>query len=335
MDSLHSIATALVAEGKGILAADERTSSIGKRFAKIGVENTEANRQAYRELLFTTEGIEQYISGVIMFDETIRQSTKSGTPFPELLKDRGIHVGIKVDMGTVPFEESEETITEGLDELSERLAEYRELGATFAKWRAVIRISDTAPTDRAITANADALARYAALCQEAGIVPIVEPEVLMNGNHTIEQCYEVTKRTLTVVFAALNAEAVTLDGMLLKPNMVISGKDALEQVDAARVAEMTIQCFREVVPAEVPGIVFLSGGQSEQQASENLNAMGSMEDEKPWELSFSFGRALQASALEAWGGKEQHVSAAQAAFLKRAMLSSKARSGEYSVEMEQ
>ncbi len=334
--TLQSIAKELVAPHKGILAADESTGTAGKRLSSIGVENIEENRRNYRELLFTTEGIEQYVSGVILFDETIRQSTQDGVPFPALLKEKGIHTGIKVDKGAKQLVGSpEETVTEGLDGLRERLQEYKILGATFAKWRGVIHISDTLPSENAVHVNAHALARYAALCQEAGIVPIVEPEVLMDGSHTIERCYEVTKIVLGAVFSELKTQGVQLDGILLKPNMVISGKNATDQADAARVAEMTVQCFKEVVPAEMPGIVFLSGGQTEAQACENLDAMNKMQDHGPWELSYSYGRALQASALQAWGGKKEHMAAAQKAFLYRAKLTSAARGGVYSSDMEQ
>lgn len=335
MSSLQTIAKELVDPQKGILAADESTGTAGKRLASIGVENSEENRRAYRELLFTTEGMEQYISGVILFDETIRQSTKDGQAFPALLASKGVHPGIKVDMKAHPLTGSpEEKMTEGLDGLRGRLKEYKELGATFAKWRAVITITEEFPSENCVHVNAHALARYAALCQEAGIVPIVEPEVLMDGSHTIERCYEVTKNVLDKVFAELKMQGVALDGILLKPNMIISGKEASEQADAQKVAEMTVACFKEAVPAEVPGIVFLSGGQTEAQACENLDAMNKMDDHGPWELSYSYGRALQASTLKTWGGSEENVAAAQAAFLERAKRTSAARTGTYSPSME-
>ena len=300
---LHETAKAIVADHKGILAADESTGTIKKRFDSIGVESTEESRRAYRQLLFTAPGMEESIGGVILYDETIRQSTDDGTPFPEVLASKGAIPGIKVDTGAhdqagFPGEK----ITEGLDGLRTRLAEYRELGARFAKWRAVITIGDGIPSVGCIRANAHALARYAALCQEAGIVPIVEPEVLMDADNTIERCYEVTSRTLKWTFHELLVQRVDLRGALLKPNMVISGKGSPTQATAEEVAEWTLRCFHETVPAAVPGIVFLSGGQSDEQASENLNAINSL-GPQPWTLSFSYGRALQAPALTAWGGE--------------------------------
>ena len=331
---LAKIAQTLVAEGKGILAADESTGTIEKRFKSIDVESTEETRRAYRELLFTTEGAAEYISGVILYDETIRQRASDGTPFPELLERQGIVPGIKVDKGAKPLARAPgETVTEGLDSLRERLNEYRELGARFTKWRAVIDIGDGLPTPYAIHVNAHALGRYAALSQEANLVPIVEPEVLMDGDHTIERCYEVTEATLHAVFHELYFQRVELEGMLLKPNMVLSGKDAPEQAGVQEVAEQTIRCLKATVPAAVPGIVFLSGGQSDELATAHLNAMNAM-GEQPWELSFSYGRALQAPALKAWGGKEENVAAAQEAYLHRARLNGAARSGSYSEEME-
>jgi fructose-bisphosphate aldolase class I len=331
---LTGIAQTLVAEGKGILAADESTGTIEKRFKSIDVESTEEARRAYRELLFTTEGTAEYISGVILYDETIRQSASDGTPFPELLERQGIVPGIKVDKGAKPLANAPgETVTEGLDGLRERLNEYRELGARFTKWRAVIDIGDGLPTPYAIHVNAHALARYAVLSQEANLVPIVEPEVLMDGDHTIERCYGVTEATLHAVFHELHLQRVKLEGMLLKPNMVLSGKDAPEQAGVHEVAEQTIRCLKATVPAAVPGIVFLSGGQSDELATAHLNAMNAMGDH-PWELSFSYGRALQAPALKAWRGKEENVAAAQQAYLHRARLNGAARSGSYSAEME-
>jgi fructose-bisphosphate aldolase, class I len=331
---LTKIAHTLVEAGKGILAADESTGTIEKRLQSIDVESTEETRRAYRELLFTTEGAAEYISGVILYDETIRQSTSDGTPFSELLERQGIVPGIKVDKGAKPLAKAPgETVTEGLDGLRERLNEYRELGARFTKWRAVIDIGDGLPTPYAIHVNAHALGRYAVLSQEANLVPIVEPEVLMDGNHTIERCYEVTEATLHAVFHELYLQQVELEGMLLKPNMVLSGKDASEQAEVQEVAEQTIRCLRATVPAAVPGIVFLSGGQSDELATAHLNAMNAM-GEHPWELSFSYGRALQAPTLKAWGGKEENVAAAQEAYLHRARLNGAARSGSYSEEME-
>jgi fructose-bisphosphate aldolase class I len=332
--TLEETARALVAEGKGILAADESDSTIKKRFDAIGVESTEENRRAYRDLLFTTEGVEEYISGVILFDETIRQPAADGTPFPELLARRGIIPGIKVDFGAKPLANAPgETITEGLDGLRDRLAEYRELGARFAKWRATYSIGPELPSQYAIWTNAHALARYAALCQEAGLVPIVEPEVLMDGDHTIETSYRVTSRVLTAVFTELHDQRVELEGTLLKPNMVLSGYDAPAKAGADEVAELTIRCFRRHVPAAVPGIVFLSGGQSDEDATANLNAMNARAPH-PWELSFSYGRALQAPAQKAWRGDPANAEAAQKAFYRRAKFNSAARSGSYAPEME-
>ena len=331
---LAKIAQAIVADGKGILAADESTGTIEKRLKSIDVESTEEMRRAYRDLLFTTEGAAEYISGVILYDETIRQSALDGTPFPKLLENQGIVPGIKVDKGAKPLAKAPgETVTEGLDGLRERLNEYRELGARFTKWRAVIDIGDGLPTPYAIHVNAHALGRYAVLSQEAGLVPIVEPEVLMDGDHTIERCYEVTEATLHAVFHELHLQRVELDGMLLKPNMVLSGKDASEQAGVQEVAEQTIRCLKATVPAAVPGIVLLSGGQSDELATAHLNAMNAT-GEHPWELSFSYGRALQAPALKAWGGKEENVAAAQEAYFHRARLNGAARSGSYSEEME-
>ena len=334
LEDLRSTAKELVAEGKGILAADESSGTIEKRFSSIEVESTEENRRAYRDLLFTTPGASEFISGVILFDETLRQSSADGTPFAELLSNQGIVPGIKVDKGAKPLAGAPgETVTEGLDGLRERLAEYGQLGARFSKWRAVIEIGDETPSDYGISVNAHALARYAALSQEAGIVPIVEPEVLMDGDHTIERCYQATARTLKAVFGELFDQRVELAGMLLKPNMVLSGKDASEQASVEQVAAATLRCFRETVPAAVPGIVFLSGGQTDELATAHLNAMNA-HGEHPWELSFSYGRALQAPALKAWGGEAGNVEAAQQAFLRRAKLNGAARSGLYAPEME-
>jgi len=335
-NELRSIAQAMVAPGKGILAADESTSTIKKRFDAIKVESTEETRRFYREILFTAKGCEKHVSGVIFYDETLRQKSSDGTPFPKLLADKGIVPGIKVDTGAkdLPCFPGEK-ITEGLDGLRERLIEYHGLGARFAKWRAVIDI-DTAkgiPSDYALAANAEALARYATLCQEQGIVPIVEPEVLMDGAHSIETCYEVTCRTLAVTFAHLFRARVELEGMVLKPNMVIAGKKAKTQATTEQIAELTVRCFRQHVPAAVPGIVFLSGGQSEEEATRNLNTINAL-GKHPWEISFSYGRALQQSTLDAWRGNAKNKEAAQRAYLHRCKLNGLARSGKYKAEME-
>jgi fructose-bisphosphate aldolase, class I len=334
MGDLESTAKALVAEGKGILAADESDGTIKKRFDSIGIESTEENRRTYRDLLFTTEGVEEYISGVILFDETIRQSSADGTPFPKLLESKGIIPGIKVDKGAKPLANAEgETVTEGLDGLRGRLEEYRELGARFAKWRATYSITDHLPSDYCIWTNAHALARYAALCEEAGLVPIVEPEVLMDGTHTIERAFSVTNRVLGAVYTELFDQKVRLEGTLLKPNMVLSGYDASDHASPDDVAEWTLKCFRRHVPAAVPGIVFLSGGQSDEDATANLNAMNKRAPH-PWQLSFSYGRALQAPALKAWTGKPENVQAAQRAYYHRAKMNGAARTGMYAPEME-
>jgi fructose-bisphosphate aldolase class I len=335
--SLNEIAKALVSENRGILAADESTSTIKKRFDGIGVENTEENRRAYRELLFTTKGAGEFISGVILYDETIRQKTKDGKTFVALLKEQNIIPGIKVDSGAKDLAKfPREQVTEGLDGLRERLVEYGKIGAEFAKWRAVIDIDTAAgiPSDYCLEANAHALARYAALCQEQGIVPIVEPEVLMDGGHSLEVCGEVTTRVLEVTFNALYRHRVALEGMLLKPNMVISGKKAPKQASAEEIADATVTTFLRTVPAAVPGIVFLSGGQSEKEATANLNAMNARHPRLPWQLSFSYGRALQESALKAWKGKADGVAAGQAAYLKRSRCNGAARTGKYAASME-
>jgi fructose-bisphosphate aldolase, class I len=332
--SLEEIAKALVAPGKGILAADESDGTIKKRFDSIGVESTEENRRAYRELLFTTEGMEEFISGVILFDETIRQSASDGTPFPKLLESRGIIPGIKVDKGAKPLAGAEgETVTEGLDGLRERLEEYYELGARFTKWRAVISIGDGIPSDYCIWTNAHALARFAALSQEAGMVPIVEPEVLMDGDHSIDESYRVTDRTLQALYTELFDQRVKREGSLLKTNMVVSGYDSQDQADVDTVAEMTIKCLENTCPAAVPGVVFLSGGMSDEDATARLNAMN-QRGPHPWELSFSYGRALQAPALKAWGGDPSKVEEAQKAFYRRAKFNGAARSGSYAPEWE-
>jgi fructose-bisphosphate aldolase class I len=335
LQTLEKTAKELVAPGRGILAADESDGTIKKRFDSIGVDSTEENRRAYRDFLFTTEGAEEFISGVILYDETIRQSSADGTPFPRLLAERGIIPGIKVDKGAKPLAHApEETITEGLDSLRERLEEYRNLGARFTKWRAVITIrGEHIPSDYCIWTNAHALARYAALSQEAGLVPIVEPEVLMDGDHDMERSYSVTSKTLQAVFTEIYDQRVAREGMLLKPNMVLSGYDSPEQADTQSVARMTIKCLQNTVPAAVPGIVFLSGGQSDEAATAHLNAMNAL-GPHAWELSFSYGRALQAPALKAWGGEAANVAQAQQAYYNRARLNGAARSGSYSKEME-
>jgi fructose-bisphosphate aldolase class I len=333
---LEQTAKALVAPGKGILAADESTGTIKKRFDSIGVESTEETRRAYRDLLFTTDGAEDFISGVILYDETIRQTSADSMPFPDLLASKGIIPGIKVDKGAHDLASApDEKVTEGLDGLRDRLHEYRELGARFTKWRAVVTIDgDHIPSEYCIWTNAHALARFAALSQEAGLVPIVEPEVLMDGDHTIERSFEVTSRTLHAVFTELRDQRVHFEQMLLKPNMVLSGYDSPKQAGVEDVAQQTLRCFRRHVPAAVPGIVFLSGGQSDEVATAHLNAMNAL-GPHPWELSFSYGRALQAPALKAWGGSADNVEAAQKAFYARARLNGLARSGSYSPEMEE
>jgi len=339
-EKLEDIAQAMVAPGKGILAADESTGTIKKRFDSIGIENNEENRRDYREMLFrSTDAMRNYVSGVILFDETIRQKAKDGTPLVDLIKAAGSIPGIKVDAGAKALAgptSKIEKVTEGLDGLRERLAEYYKLGARFAKWRAVITIADGCPTWNCVKANAHALARYAALCQEANIVPIVEPEVLMDGEHSthdIDRCYEVTEWTLRTVFEELYDARVRLEGMVLKPNMVIAGQKSPKQASAQEVAERTVQCLKASVPAAVPGIAFLSGGQTDEQATEHLslmNAMGNL----PWKLTFSYGRALQAAALKAWGGRSENVAAAQRAFAHRAKMNGLASLGRWERSLE-
>jgi fructose-bisphosphate aldolase, class I len=331
---LEETARALVSRGKGILAADESSGTIEKRFKSIGVESNEDTRRAYRELLFTTPNMEEYVSGVILFDETIRTNASDGNNFARILEGKGVIPGIKVDKGTVSMAESpEEKITEGLDGLRERLEEYKNFGARFTKWRAVITIGDTIPTDTCIEANAEDLARYAAQAQELDLVPIVEPEVLMDGQHDLDTCRKVTYRTLKSVFMKLSDHNVLLSGMLLKPNMVVPGKESGQELDPKKVAEATVQMFKEVVPAEVAGVVFLSGGMSSQEASACLNEMNKLEN-LPWQLSFSYGRALQEDALKTWTGVEGNKEKAQKVFLHRAKMNSLARSGKYSSDME-
>ncbi len=327
---LQDTARALVAEGKGILAADESSGTIKMRFDSIQAESTETNRRDYRTLLFTAPGVGDHISGVILFDETSRQNAADGTPLVSILQDAGIFPGIKVDTGAKPLAgHPDETVTEGLDGLRERLEEYAGLGARFAKWRAVYRIGEAIPSPACISANAHALARYAALCQEAGLVPIVEPEVLMDGDHDIDDCDIVTEEVLRTVFNELAVQDVMLEGMLLKPNMVISGSTCAEQAGVEEVAARTVQCLLRSVPAAMPGVVFLSGGQSDEVATLHLNAMNKIPAVKPWKLSFSYGRALQAAPLKAWGGKAENAAAAQAALMERAQANGAATLGQY------
>jgi fructose-bisphosphate aldolase, class I len=332
--ALEMTARALVAPGKGILAADESDGTIKKRFDSIEVESTEENRRAYRDLLFTTPGMEEHISGVILFDETIRQSSADETPFPKLLEEKGVIPGIKVDKGAKPLALAErETVTEGLDGLRDRLAEYVDLGAGFAKWRATYSIGEDLPSEYCVWVNAHALARYAALCQEAGLVPIVEPEVLQDGEHTIEESAKATGRVLLAVYQELHDQRVDTAGTLLKPNMVLSGYSAESRAGIDEVADATLDVLYKHVPASVPGIVFLSGGQTDEDASAHLSAMNA-KGPHPWELSFSYGRALQSPALKAWRGDESNVQAAKEAFAHRARMNGLARSGEYRAELE-
>jgi fructose-bisphosphate aldolase class I len=331
-ERLVQTARALVAEKKGILAADESGGTIKRRFDTINVESTEENRRNYREMLFRTAGVADFVSGVILFDETIRQAGADGTPLVRVLSDQGIIPGIKVDKGTVPLPSApDELVTEGLDGLRDRLKEYVELGAGFTKWRAVISISDDTPTSYGLSANAHALARFAALSQEAGLVPIVEPEVLRDGDHSIERCFEVTEETLREVFDQLAQQKVLLEGMLLKPSMVISGGSADQRAGPEDVAQMTIQCFMRVLPPAVPGVVFLSGGEPDNSVTANLNAINQKAANlvAPWQLSFSFGRSLQGAPLVAWAGKSENTEAAALAFYTRARLTSAARQGNY------
>lgn len=334
MSDLAKIAQMMVASGKGILAADESTGTIGKRFDSIKVENTEENRRAYREMLFTTKGIGDTISGVILYDETLRQKCANGTSFVELLNKNGVLPGIKVDAGAKPLAFCPgETVTEGLDNLPQRCAEYVKLGAKFAKWRAVIDIGVDLPTNTSIVANAHALARYAAICQQAGLVPIVEPEVLMDGDHSIERCEEVTERTLNAVYEALYVNRVSLEGSVLKPSMVISGKGCKRQANVEEVAERTVRILKRTVPAAVAGIVFLSGGQSDELATAHLDAMNKLGN-NPWPLSFSYGRALQQQPLKAWKGSAENVAAAQMALAHRGRMNSLACLGRYAPNLE-
>ncbi len=330
IEELEQTAKAMVATGKGILAIDESFPTIKKRLDSINTESTEASRRAYRDLLITNSGSNKYISGMILFDETIRQSTTDGTPFAEALNKQGIMTGIKVDTGAKDLAgHPSEKITEGLDGLRERLAEYKKLGAKFAKWRAVITIGEGIPSLSCIETNVHALARYAALCQEAGIVPMVEPEVLMDGDHSIELCYEVTEATLQALFNELYKQIISLEHTILKVNMVVSGKNCTTQADVDEVAELTVNCLLNTVPAALSGIVFLSGGQSAEKATEHLNAMNAAYDLLPWPLSFSYGRALQAPCLAAWQGKEENVAKAQEILLHREKCNSEASVGRY------
>jgi fructose-bisphosphate aldolase class I len=334
-DNLHSVAATLVADGKGILAADETVATLTKRFDTLGIKCTEQSRRTYREMLFTPPDLAEFVSGVILQDETIRQKSAGGVPLVQVLANSGIVPGIKVDNGAKHLAGAPgETITEGLDGLRDRLASYREMGARFAKWRAVIHVADALPTPGCIGANAHALARYAALCQEQRLVPIVEPEVLMDGSHAIERCEEVTGAVLHAVFRALFEQGVLLEAMLLKPNMVIAGKECARQASAQEVAAATLRCLRRHVPSAVPGIVFLSGGQEDRTASVHLDLINRLPGHKPWKLSFSYGRALQDPALEAWHGRDENVKAGQQALHHRARCNAAASRGTYTAEME-
>ena len=334
-EDLERTAATLIADGKGILAADESITTLTRRFEAAGIQSTDRSRRDYREMLFTTRGASEFIRGAILYDETIRQKSSDGTPMAEVLSRQGIIPGIKVDTGTVPLAGSpEETITEGLDGLRDRLKSYHAMGARFAKWRAVIRIGSTLPTPACIGTNAHALARYAALCQERQLVPIVEPEVLMNGAHSIERCEEITGDVLNAVFAALFDHGVALEGMLLKPNMVLPGMASALSASVGEVAGATLRCLRRHVPAAVPGIVFLSGGQCERLATEHLNEINRLPELKPWMISFSFGRALQDAAMLAWGGRPENLAAGQRTFLHRARCNGAANRGTYGREME-
>ena len=337
LNSLNEIANKMVENGKGILAADESSPTCKKRFDSINVESNELNRNVYRDMLFTSEGMEEFISGVILFDETLRQSTiKDKTPFPDYLNSLGVIPGIKVDKGAHPLAGSDdEKVTEGLDGLNTRLKEYYDLGARFTKWRAVITIGDLNPSNKCISVNAHGLARYAALCQENGLVPIVEPEIIMDGEHTIDESFLVTEEVLHTTFYELYSQNVLLEGMILKPNMVLSGYDCSNQASIEEVAEMTVTVLKRCVPSAVPGIAFLSGGQSDEDATAHLNAMNQiLGDNRPWKLTYSYGRALQAPSLKAWSGESTNIPKAQKAFLKRAKLNSLASKGEYDSSME-
>ena len=333
---LRDTAKTMVSEGKGILAMDESNGTCNKRFEKLGIAATQENRRAYRELILTAPNLSKYISGAILYDETIRQSTKGGVPFVKVMQDSGMIPGIKVDTGAKDLAlRSNEKVTEGLDGLRDRIAEYYKMGARFAKWRAVITIGEAIPSDGCIEANAHALARYAALCQEGGLVPIVEPEVLIDGNHTIEHCYEVTEKTLHEVFRQLSVQNVAYDQMILKPSMVISGADCPFQANVKQVAKETIRCLLNTVPPAVPGIAFLSGGQSKERSSAHLNYMNAnFRSQCPWRVTFSYARAIQQPALEYWCGNPKNVTDAQKRIVQRAKLNSAASEGTYSEEME-
>ena len=332
---LHDTAKEMVAPSKGILAMDESNPTCNKRFQKLGIDPTEEHRRAYREMLITTAGVAEFISGAILYDETIRQTMLTGLPFVQYMVEHGIIPGIKVDTGAKDLAaHAGEKVTEGLDGLRGRLSDYSEMGARFAKWRAVITIGDGIPSSGCIQANAHALARYAALCQEAGLVPIVEPEVLIDGDHTIERCYDVTEATLRAVFNELKEQRVALEGMILKASMVISGLDCSNRADVQEVSEQTLRCLLNTVPGAVPGVAFLSGGQSNQEATDHLNAMNSLKADLPWPLTFSYARALQYPAMEIWNGQQSKVPAAQKAFYHRARVNSAATRGEYTEEME-
>ena len=334
MKSLEEIATYIVSDGKGILAADESTPTIGKRFATINAESTEDSRRDYREMLFRADGMQNNIGGVILFDETLRQDAKDGTPLKEIISEQGALPGIKVDKGISPLDSSpEENITGGLDGLDKRCAEYFDLGAKFTKWRAVIKIADGLPSQEAIKANMDALADYAKIVQENNMVPIVEPEVLMDGSHSIESCEDATKRCLGTLFESLEEKNVLVEGTILKPNMIVSGNECLEQAGIQQVAEMTLNCLLENVPSNLPGITFLSGGQSDIDATAHLDAMNKIGG-NPWKLSFSYGRALQQAALKTWSGKQDNEQAAQEAFSHRAKMNMLAAKGEWSENLE-
>ena len=334
LNTLEEIAKYIVSDGKGILAADESNPTCGKRFDSIGVESTESNRRDYREMLFRSSGMKDNIGGVILFDETIRQNAQDGTPLVDLIKNQGALPGIKVDKGLAPLESSpEETLTQGLDGLDERCKEYLTLGAKFTKWRAVIKISDDIPTDGCIQANMEALAKYAKIVQDNNMVPMVEPEVLMDGNHSIEKCYEVTSKSLKMLFKSLKDEGVNIGGTILKPNMVTSGSIAESQASIQKVAEMTVQCLKENVPSDLPGITFLSGGQSDVNATAHLDAMNKIGGFS-WKLSFSYGRALQQPSLKAWLGKEENIPKAQEALSHRALMNKLAANGAWNLDLE-
>ena len=334
LNTLEEIAKYIVSDGKGILAADESNPTCGKRFDSIGVESTESNRRDYREMLFRSSGMKDNIGGVILFDETIRQNAQDGTPLVDLIKNQGALPGIKVDKGLAPLESSpEETLTQGLDGLDERCKEYLTLGAKFTKWRAVIKISDDIPTDGCIQANMEALAKYAKIVQDNNMVPMVEPEVLMDGNHSIEKCYEVTSKSLKMLFKCLKDEGGNIGGTILKPNMVTSGSIAESQASIQKVAEMTVQCLKENVPSDLPGITFLSGGQSDVNATAHLDAMNKIGGFS-WKLSFSYGRALQQPSLKAWLGKEENITKAQEALSHRALMNKLAANGAWNLDLE-